>query len=87
MLVGFWLGAILHKQETAQSSQFTQTSNLLFPRAGKKQNDLDFQFAFSRARKKQNGQNFQPSHFNCPTLHKQETAQSDQFTQTSNLLF
>ena len=55
ILVCFWLGAALHEQEMAQ------TSNLLFP--GKKQNGLDFQFAFSRAGKKQNGQDFQPSHF------------------------
>ena len=35
MLVCFWLGATLHEQETAQSGQFAQTSNLLFPGPGK----------------------------------------------------
>ena len=88
MLVCFWLGATLHEQETAQSGQFAQSDfQFAFSRAGKKQNDLDFQFAFSRAGKKQNGQDFQPSHFDCPTLHEQETAQSGQFAQTSNCFF
>ena len=88
MLVCFWLGAALHEQETAQSGQFAQSDfQFAFSRAGKKQNDLDFQLAFSRAGKKQNGQDFQPRHFDCPTLHEQETAQSGQFAQTSNLLF
>ena len=75
MLVCFWLGATLHEQETAQSGQFAQTSNLLFPgpgkskmvqtsnllflQPGKKQNGSDFQFAFSRAGKKQNVSAFQ----------------------------
>ena len=31
----FWLGPTLHEQETAQSGQFAQTSNLLFPGPGK----------------------------------------------------
>ena len=31
ILVCFWLGAALHEQETAQSGQVAQTSNLLFP--------------------------------------------------------
>ena len=35
ILVCFWLGATLHEQETAQSGQFAQTSNLLFPGPGK----------------------------------------------------
>ena len=35
MLVCFWLGTTLHEQETAQSGQFAQTSNLLFPGPGK----------------------------------------------------
>ena len=68
MLVCFWLGATLHEQETAQSGQFAQTSNLLFPgpgkskmvqtsnllflQPGKKQNGSDFEFAFSPTREK-----------------------------------
>ena len=35
MLVCFWLGTTLHEQETAQSGQFAQTSNLLVPGPGK----------------------------------------------------
>ena len=35
MLVCFWLGPALHEQETAQSGQSAQTSNLLFPGPGK----------------------------------------------------
>ena len=35
ILLCFWLGSTLHEQETAQSGQFAQTSNLLFPGPGK----------------------------------------------------
>ena len=35
ILVCFWLGPTLHEQEAAQSGQFAQTSNLLFPGPGK----------------------------------------------------
>ena len=65
MLVCFWLGTTLHEQETAQSGQFAQTSNLLFPGPGKSKmvqtsNLLcsDFQFVFFQAGKKQNGSDF-----------------------------
>ena len=70
-------------REKAKGSDF----QFAFSQAGKKQNGPDFQFAFSRAGKKQSGQDFQPSHFDYPTLHEQETAQSGQFAQTSYLLF
>ena len=65
MLVCFWLGTTLHEQETAQSGQFAQTSNLLFPGPGKSKmvqtSSLlcsDFQFVFFQAGKKQNGSDF-----------------------------
>ena len=51
ILVCFWLGAALHEQETAQSGQFAQTSNLLFLGHGS-----DFQFVFCQARRKQKAQ-------------------------------
>ena len=35
ILLCFWLGPTLHEQETAQSGQLAQTSNLLFPGPGK----------------------------------------------------
>ena len=76
MLVCFWLGATLHEQETAVRPVCSVRLPIcFFP--GREKAKL----------KKQSGQDFQPSHFDCPALHEQETAQSGQFAQTSNCFF
>ena len=48
ILVCFWLGATLHEQDTVQSGQFAQTSNLLFPGAGKSKMVRTFNLFFPR---------------------------------------